>query len=816
MIRITLVGSVVCAIVLASTGVIAKEDTPVSVVSLPDHTWCLSNAFISRTLSVSDGRLRTVVIGNRLTGMTAKPGDCNEFELRISQGTHTTGTDRVLTAASFRFVRQSEFALPGGVPGRGLSFLLENDECGLSVEVHYELRQEDFYLRKHLVIVARRELTLERINVESLALTGGHQPYTVRAINARGKWSPGLGQPLHGIRTATFWGVEFPASVNVVQDGVLRCGYLWGRQPRMGSPYRTYSSVVGVAGDPAFVTEAFYDYIDRVRIRPFRLQVQYNTWFDTGRGVTRDSLRKSIKLIHRKLVAERGNSPLSAYVIDDGWQDTGADWTDKTWKVNGKFDADFASSLRAVREADSSLGLWLSPGCLFGASRMVARYRAAGFEALDDWMSLAGPRYMQLLEDRMVELTRMGTRYFKLDGLFGHLNLRNFELRGDRYGIPYMPQLGLEGVQAGDKRLNAAAYDELKIYYLTAGTERLMKIFGRMAEADSEVYIVISNGAYLSAWWLQYVDAVWMINAGDAAGGSSRTEELVYRDERYHEIWQREHTQYPMHAIFNHEPKKRSTGEPKEVFRKYLYMNLSRGTGFIELYIKPAVLGDYDWDVISEGLHWVDHVFPTFKRSRMHGGNPKKGEVYGYTAWTESRGYISLHNPAGTAARYRIVLDKAFGLGPDTGPFALSSPMADSLIGLGERYDYGDTIELELKPREIRVLNFDTTMPDWSILKALQIRTEDPPPPKPVELVPVTDHAILGIWDYAHGGKPYSREFTSEGVCVLRQGKNEIWRKPFAVRNAASARVAGRFDHVIKESGVLRIESRYTARRRSK
>ena len=85
---------------------------------------------------------------------------------------------------------------------------------------------------------------------------------------------------------------------------------------------------------------------------------------------------------------------------------------------------------------------------------------------------------------------------------------------------------------------------------------------------------------------MQYVDVVWLINADDAASGSSRTQELVYRDGIYYQIWEQESTKFPMNSIFNHEPKKTSTGEPEQTFRNYLFMNLSRGTGFIELYIK--------------------------------------------------------------------------------------------------------------------------------------------------------------------------------------------------------------------------------------
>ena len=78
-----------------------------------------------------------------------------------------------------------------------------------------------------------------------------------------------------------------------------------------------------------------------------------------------------------------------------------------------------------------------------------------------------------------------------------------------------------------------------------------MKIFKQMGEVNPDVYIVISNGAWLSPWWLQHCDAVWMINAGDAAG-SSRTKELVYRDGVYHNIWMKEKTHYPMNSLFNH------------------------------------------------------------------------------------------------------------------------------------------------------------------------------------------------------------------------------------------------------------------------
>lgn len=78
------------------------------------------------------------------------------------------------------------------------------------------------------------------------------------------------------------------------------------------------------------------------------------------------------------------------------------------------------------------------------------------------------------------------------------------------------------------------------------------------------------------------------------------------------------------------------------------------------------------------------------------------------------------------------------------------------------QYRYGDTITVSLKPREIRILNFDTVKHDWSKLTALQIRTKaDFEGPKPVA---IAGHAILGIWKYREN----TREFKADGTRTLK------------------------------------------------
>ncbi|MBN1124282.1 MAG: hypothetical protein JXA82_04685 [Sedimentisphaerales bacterium] len=772
-----------------------------------DGVYELENAYLKRTFNVKNGILCTCLIVNKSARTTEQPIACDEFRLRISEGTHTIGKDVVLTAADFDVgaIRREK---------ESLLFDLENTERRLKITVCYHLKGDEPWLRKQLTISGGRDFCLERIDVDVMTLEDVYQPYTLKRITAYapGQWKPGLGQPLYTRESGMFWGVEFPAAVNFVEGKTLYCGYLRGRTIKAGDKYTTHSAVHGVGDSPAHIQDAFFDYIHAVRVRPLRLQIQYNSWFDYGEGVNRENFQQSVRKIHDELVVKRENRPLRAYVIDDGWEDTRADWSDKVWKVNSKFDVDFDSVQKTVTACDSRLGLWLSPGCLFGARSAIPSLRKLGWEAMDDWMSMAGPKYMGMFEKRMVELTGMGMAYFKLDGLFGHLNLRNFELQGDRYGLPVMPQLGLEGIKSGDEVLNDSKYDELKLYYLSAGTERLMEMFGKMAVVNPDVYIVISNGAYLSPWWLQYVDSVWMINAGDAAGGADRTAELVYRDGRYYEIYAQENTQFPMCALFNHEPKKVKANESKDSFRRYLYMNISRGTGFIELYIKTFNLKDYDWDVLSEGLHWAYSVFPTFHRSRMHGGSPQDGEIYGYTAWTQDQGYVSVHNPSSEEKTYSFVLDRSFGLMPDSGTFFVSSPIADCMKGLAEKYCEEDIVTVRLQPREIRILNFDKVRRDWTILRELQVRTAaDYEPPEPVRL---TGHVLLGVWEYTFGGDHYSREFTADGHCVLRHGETVVWKKRCTSVSKTGIVVEDAYSHNLGEDGILVIEGRYHARKK--
>jgi len=181
----------------------------------------------------------------------------------------------------------------------------------------------------------------------------------------------------------------------------------------------------------------------------------------------------------------------------------------------------------------------------------------------------------------------------------------------------------------------------------------------------------------------------------------------------------------------------------------------------------------------------------------------------GYTAWNMDQGYVSIHNPSDQEKSYQIKLDRKFGLHPraKSKAFILSSPIEGCTDGLPRHIAYGDVLNLSLKPKEIRILNFSITPRDWKRLIALQKRNvEDYSPPKPV---PLEKHAVLGTWHYVHAGNPYSREFTKEGFCILREREKVVWKYFFKVQSPTKVIVNGLYPHVLREDGTMTIENRY-------
>jgi len=703
----------------------------------------LKNEFLERRIGVVSGVLKTVEIYNKMANKRLIPTDVSEFVLRMSKDASKPTKDIILESKDFEVLKFS------GTKNE-LIAELENQKYGISIKVHYTLNSDSFYGHKFLEITSKENYVIELLDIESISFNDAYAPYKAKDMMwTKTKFLPALGQPIYTSETATFWGVEFPAAWNRVEkNNDIRCGYQAAVALSPNKTYTSYKAVFGVGDDSEFIKDSFFTYIDEIRANPFGLHIQYNSWFDYSASVSQKKFLSSLEILHKELVVKRGCKPLDVYVIDDGWQNSRPhrspleDWSKGMYGVNELvFDAGMKTVRKEIEKKGSKMGLWASPACLFGATANLNVLDSLGFECLvggvhrksrrvQKSMSMVGEKYMNLLEEALIRMVNMGSVYFKFDGIFGHMGHRFFEIVPNR-GTPVMTHLLPKDIVANDERLNDEKYDEMKRYYITRGTERLMQIYQKMLKVNPKVRIVNHNGATISPWWLMTTDVLSLVNQQDGAqGGSDRNAQMVYRDGIYYQTTRTDNNQIPINSIFNHEPSKdagsRFDDAKIENFRDYFFMNLARGSAMVELYIQPRNLEQEDFDVVAEGLKWLHKTYPAFKRSRMHGENPLgvntfneknvglKGldldtdtKVYGYTGWTKNQGFVSIHNPTSSKVSYSFKLDRKFGLVPSSGNFKLSSPMPMRIKGLKKNWKYGDTVTIEVNPKKVVILDFE-------------------------------------------------------------------------------------------------------------
>jgi hypothetical protein len=80
----------------------------------------------------------------------------------------------------------------------------------------------------------------------------------------------------------------------------------------------------------------------------------------------------------------------------------------------------------------------------------------------------------------------------------------------------------------------------------------------------------------------------------------------------------------------------------------------------------------------------------------------------------------------------------------------------------------------------------------------------------------VVSHPILGTWSYWHAGRDYTREFTNDGRCILRDGGQIGWIKTYAVADDRTVVVEGRYVHTLTGPETLNIDNVFTGKRTSK
>jgi hypothetical protein len=649
---------------LLSLSLIAAAFTPGAFSgTLPlERVFTLSNARISCTVVLEGGRLsydRVEMFGAegdhpRLPAVETDAG----FSLEVMwsdwrpPGMKNNAENPVtLRGGDFMFERAD--SATGGHGEKDLLLYFAGPDRALHIRLMYRLGPDDFYVRRNVAVMDSTGAGhfLRMLWGRDCVLRG--DPAVVK--------KGGFGQPAaftFGKSAGAFFGLEYPASQNVVvAEGKtlrLRCGQELGE--KIGSAWCKGSWVVeGVSADTS-VKKWFWKYVDDIRVAPLRPYTLYNSWYDLrapeflkippANVMNEENIMRIIGLIDRNMIRKHGIT-LDAFVLDDGWDVYASDWVLR----HEQFPHGLKPIADELRKTNTDLGLWLGPtgGYSFHDRRMTWM-KAHGYETVDDQLCLAGTKYSALFRKRVEDFVRdEGVAYFKWDGI-------QFVCNEPDHGHP------------------------VDIYSRRAVMESVIDKCDAVRSANPKTFLNITSGTWLSPWWLQYANQIWMdgqdYGYADVPSISPRDAAITYRDFVLYEDFRIKDLWFPVANMMTHGiikgtlEKLGGEHEPLDKFTNEALLYFARGVSMWELYISPDILSDGEWDAIAQSMQWARDRFPVLSTTTMIGGDPKARETYGYVHFKGEEGVIAARNPTIEPARLTVHLSPSLGLDRD----------ADSLV----------------------------------------------------------------------------------------------------------------------------------------
>ncbi len=593
----------------------------------------------------------------------------------------------LFTKKDFRF---DHFTVSDSTPAKQVNLFFKGINNPFAVRLSYKLQPEKFYARRQTAISDPKlhGHFLDRMDVldgkavfeekkpagkqtAGISIEGMHFAYTEKIKLGGGNdesfhilKNGGFGQPLAfaNKNSGGFFGLEYPVATteaSVLDKNLFSVNsyrYVGKRigQPPIASPWE----VMAVTPQP-YVKKWFFSYVKDIRVAPAKPYILYNSWYDlrseryarVDKDIPKDAVMNDtntlriIRLLQKNMVGKH-HIHLNAFVLDDGW-----DNYESAWALNRH---EFPHGLRPLADTlaktGTRLGIWFGPmgGYSFAMSRVKWMgehgYEVTGHKYVygSAKLCLAGKKYSDLFRKRITDFVkndRMG--YFKWDGI-------QFSCSNPAHGHP-------TGIYSGNAVMQSVI-DKCKA----------------VRAIDSSVYLNITTGTWLSPWWLQYANQIWMDAAdyafSDVPSISRRDNAMTYRDYALYDDFKVRNMWIPMANLMTHGIIKgrleniSKGGEPMDRFTNNAVLYFARGITMWELYISPDILTPAEWNVLSQAIHWAESEQEVMANTSMVGGNPAQGAPYGYIHFKGKKGLIAVRNPKVEADTLRLYLNPAYGL----------------------------------------------------------------------------------------------------------------------------------------------------------
>lgn len=603
------------------------------------------------------------------------------------------------------------------------------------------MKDGESFMRKHLEIevpeAQAKQAKIKYIDLENMKFndndvqgTGSNQSadtnfWTIPELqdnphmaNMKGDYLE-LGQPYYV--GSMYWGCEFPQAENKIRDKKGFVRYHYGKDLSLVNEnsdgqfenYNNYNNANGQSGkmvtwdavvgaarsrDYQVVQSDFYEYIETIATKTGFRQ-QFNSWYDNMKNITDSNIQDSFNEIEKGFT-QYGVNPLDSYVVDDGWTNYSSFWDFD--RSENKFPNELYNSSSQVNKMGSNFGLWLGPRGGYGTEQQIANYIAnnglgSRNENSGNDINISDARYLnKLVKDIFVNYqNKFDINYWKLDGML----------------------LNPSSNSANEHTTTDALCTISETY------ERWTDMYETMRENRPDLWINMTSYTNPSPWHVQWVNSVWMQNTGDTGysnkfNSSHEEQMLTFRDGDYYEFFTKNQWQLPNKYFYNHDPVYAKTahnvpgGPGKQIeyttdeLRNHLYMLGTRGTAFWEYYYSPSMFDDEKWQVNAEAANWIEDNFDILQKSKMFGGDPENGDVYGYSCWKGSQGIVSIRNPKNVEQTYTLTLDEKVGVSNEVANVYGKVVVGDQSRQTDKAVSHGTTLTYTLKPKEVLIMQY--------------------------------------------------------------------------------------------------------------
>ncbi len=600
------------------------------VLTLQGKQMIMSNDVFKFELANNDKNIFIKSFEDKIADIKFHLNDAPLFELTLADDNVINSNDFILLkppVISNIDIKPNSLTVAKKIPGKKYSAILENKKLGLSVKWEAHLRDGSNYIRQIFAFSSTEEVAVKKITLIKIPLDIG--------VTGAGKFN---GIPI--TYKNMFFAIENPLSILEVIEPDCDCEdqttYLLSTiplyKPITQSGSYSISSVWGIT-PVGQLRRGFLYYMERERAAPYHQVSFYNSfgdlaWFD--RKMSERACLERIRWIGDSLVVKR-HVQLTGFLFDDGWDDP------KTlWQFHPSFPNGFTKMKEVAESYGSSLGVWISP---YGGFREPKRQRIEygkmqdpPFETNEYGFSLSGPVYYSRYKEVLINFIKEnGIIMLKFDGI------------------------------AGKYKEDMEAY---------------LRIIQEVRETKPDMYFFLTTGTYPSPFFIKYGDVVW--RGGEdwsAAGeGSKRQQWITYRDAEVYKNVVKGSPLYPLNALqqmgificdISDEKYQNFPGglgmDPKDVSDD-IWAALGTGTSVQGLYINAYRMNTHAWDCLADALKWAKSNENVMVDTHWIGGDPVKGEIYGFAAWSPEKAVLTLRNPSSEIKTFEINTSIVFEL----------------------------------------------------------------------------------------------------------------------------------------------------------